>query len=308
MFRSKFSAYKPSKSGDKGYLKYQIMQFPFRLSWAATCHKLQGANIKEKNLICHGGKNIPSLTYVMISRVTSIHRLFLDDKVDIKKITCNRQALRENNSLNERSITKAVKDMTLNIFFVNIQSLKNNLNDLENDIYAKKSDFICLAETWLNENDNVEMEGRNFFHSSKGRGKGCCLFSKVEAECSRIGQFSTEDFSILSVKIYHSIQLYIIYLSQTNNKVKEELWEKIKYLRVNNLELVIIGDFNVDANSSNVVTQNFLNYNLIQLVNEPTHIEGRTIDHLWVSKSLSKLDLSIQYPYYSQHKSLMIKF
>ena len=47
--------------------------------------------------------------------------------------------------------------MTLNIFFVNIQSLKNNLNDLENDIYAKKSDFICLAETWLNENDNVKM-------------------------------------------------------------------------------------------------------------------------------------------------------
>ena len=182
---------------------------------------------------------------------------------------------------------------------MNIQSLKNNLNDLNNDIYANKSDFICLAETWLNENDNVEMEGRNFFHSSKGRGKGCCLFSKVEAECSRIGQFSTEDFSILSVKIYHSIQLYIIYLSQTNNKVKEELWEKIKYLRVNNLELVIIGDFNVDANSSNVVTQNFLNYNLIQLVNEPTHIEGRTIDHLWVSKSLSKLDLSIQYPYFN---------
>ena len=70
IFRSKFTAYKPSKrGGDKGYLRYQIMQFPLRLSWAATCHKLQGANIKDKNLICHGGRNLPSLIYVMISRV-----------------------------------------------------------------------------------------------------------------------------------------------------------------------------------------------------------------------------------------------
>ena len=67
IFRSKFTAYKPSKRSDKGYLKYQILQFPLRLSWAATCHKLQGANIKDKNLICHGGKNLPSFAFTCLT-------------------------------------------------------------------------------------------------------------------------------------------------------------------------------------------------------------------------------------------------
>ena len=93
IFRSKFTAYKPSKRTNIGYIKYQILQFPLRLSWATTCHKLQGANIRDKNLICHGGRNLPSLIYVMISRVTSINRLFLDERIDINKITCNARAL-----------------------------------------------------------------------------------------------------------------------------------------------------------------------------------------------------------------------
>ena len=124
IFRSKFTAHKPSKRADKGYLRYQIVQFPLRLSWAATCHKLQGANIKDKNLICHGGKNLPSLVYVMISRVTSIDRLFLDERINLDKIKCNARALEENNSLNERSIVRFIKEMEVDIFFVNIQSLK----------------------------------------------------------------------------------------------------------------------------------------------------------------------------------------
>ena len=215
IFRSKFTAYKPSKRSDKGYLKYQILQFPLRLSWAATCHKLQGANIKDKNLICHGGRNLPSLVYVMISRVTNINHLFLDERIDINKISCNPQALEENKSLNKRSIVKSVKETVVDLFFVNIQSLKNNINDLKNDIYAIKSNFICLAETWLNEDDIVEMEEWNFYNSPSGRGKGCCVFSKHQVQCSLIGKFATKDFSLLSLKIYGKIQLYVIYLSQT---------------------------------------------------------------------------------------------
>ena len=117
-----------------------------------------------------------------------------------------------------------------------------------------------------------------------------------------------EDFSFVSVKIYQNIQLYVVYLSQTNNNVKDYLWEKIMVYRKENLHLMIIGDFNIDARSFDVLIQHYHQYGLIQLVREPTHIEGRIIDHLWVSKSVPNLDLSYQYPYYTQHKSLIITF
>ena len=182
------------------------------------------------------------------------------------------------------------------------------MNDLRNDIYAIKSNFICLAETWLNEDEIIEMEGWNFYNSSMGRGKGCCVFSKNQVQCTLIGKFATEDFSLLSLKIYERIQLYVIYLSQTNNSVKDRLWEKIRDFRDENLQLMLIGDFNIDARKFDVLTQHFLHNAMIQLVNEPTHIEGRIIDHVWVTKHLMNLHLSFQYPYYTQHKSLIIKF
>ena len=244
----------------------------------------------------------------MISRVTNINHLFLDERIDIDKISCNPRALEENKSLNERSIVKSLKKMVVDLFFVNIKSLKNNINDLKNDIYAIKSNLICLAETWLNEDEIIEMEGWNFYNSPSGRGKGCCVFSKNQVQCTLIGKFATEDFSLLSLKIYERIQLYVIYLSQTNNSVKERLWEKIRDSRDENLQLILIGDFNIDARKFDVLTQHFLHNSMIQLVTEPTHIEGRIIDHVWVTKHLMNLNLSFQYPYYTQHKSLIIKF
>ena len=107
--------------------------------------QIAGRKHQRQNLVCQGGRNIPSLVYVMLSRVTSIDCLFLDEQIDINKITCNPQAPEENNFLNERSIVKAVKEMKIDVFFVNIQSSKNNMNDLEHDIFTSKSNIICLA-------------------------------------------------------------------------------------------------------------------------------------------------------------------
>ena len=79
-------------------------------------------------------------------------------------------------------------------------------------------------------------------------------------------------------------------------------------MRVKNLPMLMVGDFNIDARDSDVLTQYFMQNNLVQLIEEPTHIEGRIIDHMWVSKNLPKLELTLQYPYYTQHKSFIVKF
>ena len=155
----------------------------------------------------------------------------------------------------------------------------------------------------------INSNGRMGLHfSSQGWVKDCCLFSKEGIECNLIGQFATDSFSLLSVKMCNNIQLFFICLSQATNNIKEELWEKIDILRDESLHLIMIGDFNIDSRDFDVLTQHFIENNLVQLVKEPTHIEGRIIDHVWVSKMFPKFDLSHQYPYYTQHKSIIIRF
>ena len=99
-----------------------------------------------------------------------------------------------------------------------------------------------------------------------------------------------------------------MYLSQGNNFVKESVWKKIEDLRLNELNLMLVGDFNIDARDNDVLLQHFIDNHLVQLVKEPTHFQGRIIDHLWVTKNFQNLKLSFQYPYYTQHKSLIVNF
>ena len=99
-----------------------------------------------------------------------------------------------------------------------------------------------------------------------------------------------------------------MYLSQAKNGVKEQLWRKIKEMRLEGHQMIIVGDFNIEARNTDLLTHYFIQNHLVQLVTEPTHIQGRIIDHLWVSKDLPELEVSYQYPYYTQHKSIIIKF
>ena len=54
--------------------KCTITQFPLRLAWAFTAHKLQGVTLKKgTNLIVHGSKGIKKgMAYVMLSRCEDI--------------------------------------------------------------------------------------------------------------------------------------------------------------------------------------------------------------------------------------------
>ena len=67
--------------------KGKTIQFPIRLSWASTCHKLQGVTIKEgSDLVVHGPKKkaMPkNMYYVMMSRCSGLYNPHLDEEVDL---------------------------------------------------------------------------------------------------------------------------------------------------------------------------------------------------------------------------------
>ena len=72
---------------------------------------------------------------------------------------------------------------------------------------------------------------------------------------------------------------------------------------------IILGDFNVNAFSENNYIDKFLSdYELV--VNEPTHISGSLIDHVYVWKEiLDVVDVSVlvKNVYFSDHDAIKIR-
>ena len=71
---------------------------------------------------------------------------------------------------------------------------------------------------------------------------------------------------------------------------------------------LISGDFNICSmeNSSNRLVQGLLNMKFNQLVHEPSHINGRYIDHAYLNNNTLDAKIYRYSPYYSDHDGICI--
>ena len=70
---------------------------------------------------------------------------------------------------------------------------------------------------------------------------------------------------------------------------------------------LVIGNFNFTQDTKNLLTNQLKVWNFNQLIDFPTHKEGTTIDHAYVSKKLSTSTVSEpHYTYYSDHQGLFL--
>ena len=125
-------------------------------------------------MVVHGHERIPNgMYYLMLSRAQTLDQIYISmPKMKNKPgelpltIKANFHSLQENKKLVERSIVPNFEKDHFCVFMVNIASIKNKLIDIRNDIYAQKSDHICLVETWLDtntDNKSLHIPGRYDF-------------------------------------------------------------------------------------------------------------------------------------------------
>ena len=130
IFRSSLKYQGKSKNSMNSHgTRCTVVQFPLKVAFASTTHALQGAQInKGSNLIAHGyaGRVPKCLYYVMLSRVSSLDNVFLDEKFELEKILCNEYALQESNELEQKSISNGLKDEALEIFYINVRSFQTH--------------------------------------------------------------------------------------------------------------------------------------------------------------------------------------
>ncbi len=305
-----------AKSSRQHGTKCRVSQFPLRLSWASTAHKLQGTTIKKGNdLVVHGHKRLPkNMVYVMLSRVSDIKNVFIDDEFDFDKILCHPASAEENEKLKKRCIMDKLKSCHFDLFYTNIYSLSRHYPDIQSDPLVQNSDIKCFVETWTDKPKPIE--DHHLVHASwKGdsRGKNCCIYIRNTLEFTVLYKYALEDLQIISIRVHETIQLTLVY---SKNKPKDSiaLVSFLEQRKVKDCSQIIIGDFNFDSvendSGSNRVKNHFKKENIIQIVQgRPTHSAGHTLDHCYVSQDLhEKIQCHFKNYHCTDHTSILLNF
>ena len=100
-------------------------------------------------------------------------------------------------------------------------------------------------------------------------------------------------------------QLVLVYLS--SGCPLSQVVDDLAHLLVPEMTTIITGDFNFDEKETNTLTIFLKNKLFSQVVPWPTHVQGRTLDHCYISKQAS-IKLTRYSPYYSDHSALLIEF
>ena len=296
-------------SGKAHGFSYKLTQFPLTLAWASTGHKVQGLQFeKGSDIVTHGDQKMPDGTYhVMLSRAVAFENVFNDNFLP-NKLKPNAEALAEDRRLKARSIVPSYQNMEYSFFVLNVRSLAKHFFDVCQDMYAQRSDHICLVETWIqpegNATDQLTMTNRSFEEASVGKGKGCCIYTQIPKKATSVEKILEDAYQVLSI-VDEKIQLILCYIS--SNPPYLQIAKDIEKLIKQKKKIIITGDFNFDINEMNNLSKFFKNQKFKQLVNLPTHDKGRSLDHCYVSKDIKdKVTIKHYSPYYSDHDALCI--
>ena len=244
--------------------------------------------------------------YVMLSRVQALSQLFILEDVCEKKIYASNTALETLNKMNTLAINN--KHSKSIVVSCNIRSLNRHHRDLITTPSLMASDVICLQETWIT-GDFQKLEIPGFTHSfnNGGRGKGIAtyygqsyyLIKDIRQDMYQITKVGSNDLEIIN--IYRSDG------ASTNALIKD-----ISRLIDQSKITIIVGDLNICFLSERkhpvVVFIERKGFN--QLVVNPTHTNGRLLDHVYQyiphAQKEAPFKVEQQSPYYTDHDILWI--
>lgn len=303
-------------------------QFPVRLSWACTAHKVQGMTT-DKIVVNLDKAFAPGQAYVALSRVTSKEGLFIDtnDSGRLQKLVYADPDIKT--GLNGTAKITNCENLNLNgkkIILQNIQSLNKHFADLKNDARFKQADIICLTETWLRADSDIRnclLMGYKFhhlprhaaysydseMHSSLGlsKGGGVGVYLKDDQEYDVIPLIGMNIEGIAITMKNEDVLFLCVYRPRLANMKAflGNLQHVLNFLSNKSGNIVIMGDFNEDAKQNGPIQTFFKNKKYRQLVNFSTTEGGTILDHVYISNNM-QIDVRQLPTYYSYHDGLIL--
>ena len=247
-------------------------QFPLRLSWAMTIHKAQGSTVdvivvSSKDLFCSG------MGYTALSRVRTIEGLFLID-LHFDKFYCDEKVekiLSQMKPMDKQLCVFRDGSEFVNILFHNIEGLSSNFKALTSHYMTKKAHLICLAETWLeNNNRKNELEIADYKLIHRTRYESFSATHRIHSmKRGGIGIYIRNNISVneitspLPLNLEHVVveipgqKLIIISCYRTPYQSKIEFIQSLKLLLhsfCSTKRLLLFGDLNENSFQSNSKT------------------------------------------------------
>ena len=310
--------YSLGKKNSKVSNTAKIVQFPMRLCFATTPQKFQGQTVVKPNKICVDLKSVfaAAQAYVLLSRVQSIEQLFIINSLPKDKFSADGKALQELERLNHISMNNnpspwdKIDENHLKIISLTCQSLRGKIDHFRDDKIVTTSDIICLSESWLLSDENVEniqIDGYCLQANGVGRGKGIATYFRqnifhhcidIKKNYFQLSKFTSKSIDVISVYRYQEARIDQL-LKDITDIVN---WEK---------RTLICGDFNICYNEdrSNKLIATLENHGFKQLVKEATFIKGSLLDHVYIRECDTSYDVDCRLysPYYTamDHDALL---
>ena len=253
------------------------VQFPLKLAFAATSHKIQGSTIKKPKMLVIDLRTVKQAAqgYVMLSRVQALSQLIILESVCENKLYAAQVAMNELERMKYISINNEPSDKL--VVSCNIRSLPAHFEDLISTPKLSQSKVICLQETWLNveEMGQFRIEGFSTHLNSIGRGKGIATYFRSEFKWVRDVKRDKYQMTKITSDTSDIINIYRSESASTLdfNRDLVELFDCHK-------KTYCLGDFNIcfKSEENHPVLRKMSDLGFKQLVQSSTHMAGRLID------------------------------
>ena len=301
------------KKQTKSAARATAINFPLKLSFSCTSHKIQGQTIpKPKKVVVELKRATnPGQAFVMLSRAESLDQIIILDDLYADKWKVSKEALEVVEKMESEAINVSNnnEENSTTIISMNIRSLKN-LKHLIEDPLISETSLINVQETWhKEESPKITVEGfQSHFNSvSEWRGNGIATFYR-----NGFSQEISIKHEHFQMTVFENSEIYILnvyYKGLSESTFMKCLSDIKSYMeRSNMMSFIIMGDLNVDYNKTNQRLVLWLkSQNLLQLVERPTHEKGGLIDQVWITTDLiNRVKVRQKSVFFSDHDMIMI--
>ncbi len=306
-------------------------QFPLKLAWACTVHKVQGITV-DKAVVSLKKIFAPGQAYVALSRVRSLSGLIIQD-FEEKAIYCKdsiKDAIQSMPRFSVKNILcHKVNTQVFSVFLMNVQNLRHHLADLVLHTEHLQPNCIAVTETWLPANislETVNIDGYTFNSQPRSLSYSSSNPTLTELQAQQhggVGMYTSNNLAYNVVQVPNvnleclvcnyttqNILIAVIYRppSYPISLFKENLAKLFDFLEQLGNTVAVVGDFNDNILKSSTICKFITDRGFVQHVKQTTTEKGTLIDHVYVKTTHYNVESIVLPAYFSDHEGIFCSF